>query len=47
MSTEERVAKIEGVLEQIDKRLSELREDFNVRLEQFDKRLTRFREYIL
>ncbi len=44
MSIEERVAKIEGVLEQIDKRLSELREDFNRKLEDFDRRLAEFRE---
>jgi predicted nuclease with TOPRIM domain len=47
MSLEERMAKIEGILEQMDKRLNHLESNmisFNERLNSFDKRLDSFNE---
>ena len=38
-SLEERMAKVEGVLEQMDKRMVEFRMDFNTRLNHIESRL--------
>ncbi|WP_148676790.1 hypothetical protein [Staphylothermus marinus] len=40
---EERVAKIEGVLEQMDKRMMEFREDFNRRLNRLESEVRELR----
>jgi len=39
LGLEERVARIEGILEQMDKRISEFREDFNARLNRLETEL--------
>ena len=46
MSLEERVAKIEGILEQMDKRIAEFREDFNTRLNHIESDITDLRSEI-
>ena len=37
-SEREKIARIEGIVEQMDKRISEFREDFNTRLKDFNDR---------
>lgn len=43
MTLDERVAKIEGIVEQMDKRIAEFREDFNARLNHIQTELSDLR----
>lgn len=46
MSLDERMAKVEGALEQMDKRIAEFREDFNTQLNHLETEMATIREKV-